>query len=144
MKSSLVYLCQTDTTAGFLSQNLEALNVLKNRDRLQKCLITVSDLATLKEFVRVPKLFKNQVRKASKTTFIYPNGKALRLIKDERHLKFLRTIKWAYSTSANRHNQNFDLEFAKQSVDVIVDENFFQSAPSRIVKISKKRAKKIR
>ena len=36
----MIYLAQTDTTAGFLSKNLEEINALKGRAKDQPCLIT--------------------------------------------------------------------------------------------------------
>lgn len=140
----MIYLAQTDTTAGFLSQNLEELNRLKNRPLNQPCLICVSKFEMLKNFTRVPCKFKNLVRRAKKTTFIYPNSKALRVVKDCDHAKFLDEIGWVYSSSANIHGQKFDLEFAKNSADVILDGDFKELPPSKIYKLSITNLLKIR
>ncbi|RAZ52778.1 Sua5/YciO/YrdC/YwlC family protein [Campylobacter hyointestinalis] len=140
----MIYLAQTDTTAGFLSQNLEELNRLKNRPLNQPCLICVSKFEMLKNFTRVPCKFKNLVRRAKKTTFIYPNSKALRVVKDCDHAKFLDEIGWVYSSSANIHGQKFDLEFAKNSADVILDGDFKELSPSKIYKLSTTNLLKIR
>lgn len=140
----MIYLAQTDTTAGFLSQNLEELNRLKNRPLNQPCLICVSKFEMLKNFTRVPCKFKNLVRRAKKTTFIYPNSKALRVVKDCDHAKFLDEIGWVYSSSANIHGQKFDLEFAKNSADVILDGDFKELPPSKIYKLSTTNLLKIR
>ncbi|ANE33676.1 threonylcarbamoyl-AMP synthase TsaC [Campylobacter hyointestinalis subsp. lawsonii CCUG 27631] len=140
----MIYLAQTDTTAGFLSQNLEELNRLKNRPLNQPCLICVSKFEMLKNFTRVPCKFKNLVRRAKKTTFIYPNSKAIRVVKDCDHAKFLDEIGWAYSSSANIHGQKFDLEFAKNSADVILDGDFKELPPSKIYKLSITNLLKIR
>ncbi|RAZ25041.1 Sua5/YciO/YrdC/YwlC family protein [Campylobacter hyointestinalis] len=140
----MIYLAQTDTTAGFLSQNLEELNRLKNRPLNQPCLICVSKFEMLKNFTRVPCKFKNLVRRAKKTTFIYLNSKAIRVVKDCDHAKFLDEIGWVYSSSANIHGQKFDLEFAKNSADVILDGDFKELPPSKIYKLSTTNLLKIR
>lgn len=140
----MIYLAQTDTTAGFLSQNLQELNALKKRPLNQPCLITTSKFTKLKDFSRVPNKFKNFVRKAKKTTFIYPNKKAIRVVKNHPHSLFLDEISWAYSSSANLHGDKFDLEFARKSADKIIDGEFFENTPSSIIKLSKTRLKKLR
>ena len=53
----MVYLVQTDTTAGFLSKNLEEINRVKNRDLNQPCLITTASFNELLNFPRVLKKF---------------------------------------------------------------------------------------
>ncbi|WP_162165340.1 Sua5/YciO/YrdC/YwlC family protein [Campylobacter fetus] len=140
----MIYLAQTDTTAGFLSQNLEELNRLKNRPLDQPCLICVSKFKMLKNFTRVPCKFKNLVRRAKKTTFIYPNTKAIRVIKDHHHSQLLDELGWAYSSSANLHGQKFDLQYAKSNCDVIIGEVFSENTPSNIYKLSKSFIRKIR
>lgn len=42
----MIYLAQTDTTAGFLSKNLEEINALKGRAKDQPCLITSANLTS--------------------------------------------------------------------------------------------------
>ena len=61
----MIYLAQTDTTVGFLSQNLSEINAIKNRPLDQPCLITTAKFSELKNLVRVPNRFKNIVRKQS-------------------------------------------------------------------------------
>ena len=140
----MIYLAQTDTTAGFLSQNLNELNLIKNRPLNQPCVITTAKFAILKNFARVPNKFKNLVRRSRKTSFIYPNKKAVRVVRDHAHSEFLDKIGWAYSTSANLHGSKFDLNFAKSKAHKIIDDKFFTSNPSKIFKISKTKIKKIR
>lgn len=140
----MIYLAQTDTTAGFLSQDLNELNLIKNRPLNQPCVITTAKFSILKDFIRVPSKFKNLVRRSKKTSFIYPNKKAVRVVRDHAHSEFLDQIGWAYSTSANLHNQDFDLEFAKSKADIIVGDDFSVSNPSKIFKISKTKIKKVR
>ena len=145
MNRDKIYLVQTDTTVGFLSQNKELLNTIKGRSKNQKVLREVDSLRILKEFVRVPNKFKKQVRNAKKTTFIYKNGESFRVVKDERHLEFLKKFKWMYSTSANKTGCKFDEKWARKKADIIVEDGeFFEGEVSRIYKLSKGKSKKIR
>lgn len=140
----MIFLAQTDTTAGFLSKNPQELNKIKNRPLNTPCIITLSKLKELKTFTRVPKNYKNFVRRAKKTTILYKNLQAIRVIKDCKHSEFLDKNGFMYSTSANLHNEKFNLEFAKNMADCIVDNDFFENKPSVILKISNKKIKKIR
>lgn len=140
----MIYLAQTDTTAGFLSKNLEEINTLKGRAKDKPCLITSARFSELKEITRIPSKFKNLVRRARKTTFIYPNNQAIRIVKECVHAKFLEKNGYFYSSSANKHGQNFDEFWAKKVAHVVVDEAFFEDTPSKIYKLSRKKIKKIR
>jgi len=146
MNPNKIYLTQTDTTVGFLSQNKEKLNTLKKRPKNKKILKEVDSLNTLKKFTRVPKEHKNRVRRAKKTTFIYPNGESFRVVRDIRHLEFLRKFKWMYSTSANLHGQKFDEKWARDKADIIVEDKrgLYEGEASRIYKLGKRKIKRIR
>lgn len=140
----MIYLAQTDTTAGFLSKDLKELNSIKDRPLNQPCLICVSKFKNLQNFSRVPKKYKNLIRRTKKTTFIYPNSQAIRVVRDHPHAKLLDKLEWAYSTSANPHKKGFDIEFAVANADVIIDTKFTPAPASKIYKISKTNIKKIR
>ncbi len=140
----MIYLAQTDTTAGFLSKDLKALNRIKNRDLNTPCLMTTTRFYQLKTLARVPNSFKNLVRRAKKTSFIYPNSKAIRIIKESKHSEFLANFSWLYSSSANPHGQNFDENWARKQADIIVDSHFFEGEASKIYKLSRARKKRIR
>lgn len=146
MNPALVYLAQTETTAGFLSQSAEALIQTKNRPSGKSFLMSVDSFSTLHSFTRVPKGFRKRIRRATKTTFAYPCGLAIRVVKDKEHLQFLQKLKWSYSTSSNPSGQNFDRDFALQKADVIVFtcKNFFESKPSSIFKLGKTKMRKLR
>ena len=141
-----VYLVQTDTTVGFLSSSPKKLNQIKNRPLTQQVLVTTTTFKTLKNLARVPQKFKKEVRRAKKTTFIYPNKKAVRVIKDNYHEKFLRDFEFCYSTSANPTNKSFLREFAVEKADVIVEDGrgFDEKNPSSLIKLSKRLKKKLR
>lgn len=146
MNPDLVYLAQTETTAGFLSQNADAIATIKNRPSGKSFLISVDSLTTLRSFTRVAKAHKNRVRRASKTTFAYPCGLAIRVVKDKEHLQFLRKLKWSYSTSSNPSGKSFDEAFAEEKADVIVytQKGFFEDKPSSIYKLGKVKMRKLR
>jgi tRNA A37 threonylcarbamoyladenosine synthetase subunit TsaC/SUA5/YrdC len=146
MNPNKIYLTQTDTTVGFLSQNKEKLNKIKNRPINQPILIEIDSLNTLKKFTRVPNMFKNRVRKSKKTTFIYPNKKSFRVVKDEKHLEFLKKFEWMYSTSANLTGESFNKKWAKEKADIIVEDKrgLFEGKASRIYKLGKNKIKKVR
>lgn len=146
MNPDLVYLAQTETTAGFLSQNADALARIKNRPSGKSFLISVDSLQTLRSFTRVPKHHKNHVRRANKTTFAYPCGLAIRVVKDAEHLQFLQKFKWSYSTSSNPSGQGFDEAFATEKADIILFtcKGFFEDKPSSIYKLGKRKMRKLR
>ena len=71
----MLYLAQTDTTAGFLSKDEREINKAKGRALQTPCILTMSSLKELVSLVRVPTAHKNLVRKAKKTSFIYKNAR---------------------------------------------------------------------
>lgn len=140
----MIYLAQTDTTAGLLSKDLKELNLAKNRDENTPCLVTTPSLKELLRLVRVPPIHKNFIRKAKKTTIIYPNGFSARVVKDGVHSEFLKEFGYLYSTSANLHGKGFDEKWARGVADTVIGENFKENTPSKIYKISKNSKKRIR
>ena len=75
------------------------------------------------------------VRNSKKTTFVYPNLKAFRVIEDEIHREFIKKFKWFYSTSANESRKNFEFNFAIKSCDIIIYDKrgFCEKNPSKII-----------
>ena len=146
MNPDLVYLAQTETTAGFLSQNADALARIKNRPQGKTFLISVDSLQTLRSFTRVPKRHKNHIRRAKKTTFAYPCGLAIRVVKDKEHLQFLQKLKWSYSTSSNPSGKGFDEAFSEEKADVVLFtcKGFFEDKPSSIYRLGKVKMRKLR
>ena len=146
MDFNKIYLTQTDTTVGFLSQNKYKLNEIKKRSLNQPILREVDSLDTLKMFVRVPKIYKKIIRRKKKSTFIFPNGESYRVVRDKRHLEFLKKFKWMYSTSANLHRKKFEQLWAKEVADVIVENKIglFEGKSSKIYKLSRSKIKRIR
>jgi tRNA A37 threonylcarbamoyladenosine synthetase subunit TsaC/SUA5/YrdC len=143
MDANKIYLIQTNTTVGFLSQNLEKLNKIKKRPKNKKFLRVVNSYKLLP---RVPKNHRKRVRKTpNKITYVIKN-EAYRVITEKNHKMFLDKFKWMYSTSANESGKHFDEEFAKNKADIFVMDNrgYFEAKPSTIIKLYKKGLKKLR
>ncbi|MEY4504193.1 MAG: threonylcarbamoyl-AMP synthase TsaC [Pseudomonadota bacterium] len=108
--------------------------------------MVISSLAKLQKLTRVPQKYKSLVRRASKTTFIYPNKNAIRVVKDSLHNELLDKFDFLYSTSANESGKNYDEDFAKNSADIIIEsaDDFCETTPSKIYRLSKNKIQKIR
>lgn len=119
MLRHLVYCIQTDTTVGFLSQSATSLCDAKQRLEGKNY---IKAITSTKYLPRVPKMHKNSVRRAKKTTFIYPNGESYRIIRG-RHREFVAKFGWVYTTSANQSGKEYDMEFAKQNSSVVVEDS---------------------
>ena len=139
---SLVYLVQTDTTVGFLSCDAKSLSSAKKRLEGKSYITAVTSNTMLP---RVTQRHKNIIRRAKKTTFIYPNGKSYRVIKSQ-HKKFVKKFTAIYTTSANRSGEAFDLEYALQNADVIVQDRFgfCQKGASSLVRLYKTKKEVLR
>ena len=139
-----VFLTQTDTTIGFVSQNAQKLDQIKQRPPHKHYIKAVNSLHTLQTFVRVPQAHKNRVRKAKKTTFIMPSGESYRVIKDKHHLLLLDRLKWAYTTSANLSGEVYDEAFARGAADVVIEPINESGSASKIYKLGKHTLRRIR
>lgn len=147
MNSSCVYLAQTDTTVGFLSSDDKKLSSIKQRESTQKTLQVVDSFKTLNQYTRVPKKMRKLVRNSKRTTFIYPNGYAFRVVdKNSPHNLFIKKFKCLYSTSANITKQNFDEHYASKYSNIIIYNKggFSQTISSSIVKLTNLKSKIIR
>ena len=139
-----VFLTQTDTTIGFVSQDADKLTQIKQRPPHKHYIKAVNSLQTLKTFTRVPKKHKNRVRRSKKTTFIMRNGQSYRIIQDKHHLLLLNRLKWAYTTSANLSDQPYDENFTREVADVIIEPLKQTNLSSSIYKLGKHTMKRIR
>ena len=144
MFTQQVFLTQTDTTVGFISQDADKLNNIKQRPPHKHYIIAVNRLQTLQTFVRVPTKHKNKIRRSNKSTFIFPKGNSYRVVKHKKHLLLLNRLKWAYTTSANRSNEDYDERFVKDVADVVIEPLNANSKASEIYKINNKTYKRIR
>ncbi|HEY9190530.1 MAG TPA: Sua5 YciO YrdC YwlC family protein [Sulfurovum sp.] len=139
-----VFLTQTDTTIGFVSQNAERITTIKQRPPHKHYIKAVNSLQTLTQTVRVPTAHKKRVRRSKKTTFILPDGKSYRVIQDTHHLLLLDRLKWAYTSSANLSGESYDGYFARKAADVIIEPIKATGQPSHIYKLGNKRLRRIR
>jgi len=146
MNKDIIYLTQTDTTVGFLSQNPKRLAWAKQRDPKQPFLLCVDSLKKQKKLTRTPKKFRSRVRRSQKTTFLYPNKKAIRVVKDDSHNQLLKKFDFLYSTSANKNRESFLYSHAIEKADIIIEttSGFKEIAPSPILKLSKNKITYIR
>ena len=144
MLKDLVFLTQTDTTIGFVSQNADKLTQVKQRPPHKHYIKALPSLQILKSFTRIPDMHKNRIRRAKKTTFIMPNGDSYRVVKDRHHLLLLNRLEWAYTTSANLSSEAYDEEFAEKSADIVITPLKQKSSASNIYKLGKITFKRIR
>ncbi len=144
MRHSL-YLTQTDTTIGFVSQDSKKIDQAKKRKPNKHYIKVVNSLETLKTFTRVPMKHKNRVRRAKRITFIMPNGLSFRVVKETEHNLLLDRLKWAYSSSANLSGAEYDKAYAQEQTEVIVSfAQTKQGNASRIYKLGQNNMKVIR
>lgn len=139
-----LFLTQTDTTVGFVTQNKEKLDIAKKRPTYKYYITAINSLNTLKKFTRVPQKHKKLLRRANKTTFIMPNGSSYRVVKDKHHLLLLNRLKWAYTSSANLSGQDYNEKFARSVADVVIEPLNPHVKPSTILKINNNKIRKIR
>lgn len=142
---SLVFLAQSDTTAGFLSKSAESIIEIKGNSRTKPLLMEVSEIGAIREFSRIPHSLNRAIRRAQKTTFIF-NHRAFRIVREARHLVFLKRYKWLFSSSANHSGEKFCYDFAYNAVGVIVldSRQIRELTPSTLLAVGKNRIKKLR
>ena len=140
----LVFLTQTDTTVGFVSQNAHRLTQIKQRPPHKHYIKAVDSLCTLSTLTRIPNQHKNRVRRARKSTFILPSGHSYRVVHDPLHLKLLSQLRWAYTTSANQSAKSYDEAWARRMADKVIEPLKGEVLPSEIYKINKQKIQKIR
>ncbi|CAA6818891.1 MAG: TsaC protein (YrdC domain) required for threonylcarbamoyladenosine t(6)A37 modification in tRNA [uncultured Sulfurovum sp.] len=144
MKTNL-YLTQTDTTIGFVSQESTKIDRAKKRKPNKHYIQVVNSLETLQTFTRVPNKFKNRVRRAKRTTFIMPNGLSFRVVKNTEHNLLLDRLKWFYSSSANLSGADYEEQYAKDNAEVIVSfPKKKNGQASKIYKLSQTNIRSIR
>ncbi len=141
-----LYLVQSDTTVGFLSRDAQKLALAKQRDPAQPFLISTAYFRIQKDLARTPRKYRREVRRARKTTYLYPNKKAIRVVSEGPHHHFLEKFTWLYSTSANLHGAPFDYEYALSRTDIIVEDRrgFYEGEASAIFRIGKRKKSRLR
>jgi len=141
-----LWLVQTDTTVGFLSQDGVRLAKLKERPVDKPFVQVTASFKTLKTLARVPKVHAKRIRRSKKTTFVYANNKAVRVVKEPRHAKFVKPHRWFYSTSANERSLSYDKHFAYAKSDIIVEDShgLYEGEASTIYRLCHKKIKRLR
>ncbi len=140
---NLLFLTKTDTTIGFVSQNSNKLNEIKQRPKDKKFIKALNSLDTLKSMARVPHIHKKRVRRAEKSTFVI-KSESFRVVKDKRHLLLLDRLEWAYSTSANLSGKEYNEEFAYENADIIVTPLSLNGQVSGLFKLGKRKIQRLR
>ena len=138
---SSVVLMQTDTTVGFISQNHTKLADIKSRPNSKPFIKVINSFKKL----RVPKKYKNEIRRSKKTTFIVSN-KAFRVSNETQNSQLLRDISWHYSTSANEANKNFDRKFCEENADIIIENchGLHELGSSKLIKLTNHKKRRLR
>ncbi len=146
MDSNALYLVQTDTTVGFLTQDSALLSKVKKRPHSKAFVSVYSDFKTFKENKnRIPNHHKNYVRASKQKSFISKN-RASRIVSSSKHHDFLKPFGWFFSSSANESGEVFDKDFAYNISHIIVEDErgFYETSPSSIIKLSPTRKSKLR
>ncbi len=132
-----LWLVQTDTTVGFLSQDGARLAQLKERPVDKPFVQVAASFKVLKTISRIPKVHAKRIRRSKKTTFVYANDQAVRVVKDARHEKFVKPYEWFYSTSANERSLAYDKTFAFAKSDIILEDNngLYEGEASKIYRL---------
>ncbi len=146
MNPKSLYLVQTDTTVGFLSQDSDKLLHVKNRPNNKNFVRVYSDFKSFKkEKNRISNTHKRYVRSAHKTTFISKN-RASRIINSSKHHNFLKNFSYMYSTSANLSGESYNEEFARDVAEIIVEDinGFNNNRASKMIKLSHTRKVRLR
>jgi len=146
MQQAVVYLIQSDTTVGFAAAEPEVLNRLKGRPEHQPVLQTLASLKELYVQTRIPKFARKTVRNAVKSTFIYQDGEARRVVSGGEYGFFLERFGTHYSTSANPSGGRFDPVWAEAAADVVVTtpEGFGEHAASSIYRLTRRSLTQLR
>ncbi len=144
--SKKVFLTPTDTTIGFISKSSSCLDIVKKRPSDKEYITALSSLEKLKSLTRVPQKYKNQVRRANRSTFIFPNGNSYRLVKNIQHKNLIDKLEETYTTSANISGEEYNKIFAEDNADIIISFSKLNknSEASNIFRITIKSIKRIR
>jgi tRNA A37 threonylcarbamoyladenosine synthetase subunit TsaC/SUA5/YrdC len=129
-----------------VSADKQKLSLAKNRDIKQPFLISVDSNKKLLNLTRVPNKHKKVIRRSEKSSFLYKNKKAIRVVKNSPHVKFLNKFNYLLSTSANKNKENYDYTYAFKYIDILVEDKrgLLQLSGSKISKLGKTKISKLR
>jgi len=142
----LIFLSDTDTTVGFITQCSKCLDSIKERPANKLYIHALESLAILQNIGRIPPKYRRMVRRKKRCSFILPNGASFRVIRDPRHLLLLRRLGgWAYTSSANLAGASYDESFARKKADIIVESlKRGDASASTILLLGRERIKRVR
>lgn len=141
-----VILAQTDTTVGFLSQDAGILARIKERPSDKPFIRSFDSLKSYKVVGgRVPNRHKRRLRRSKSTSYVIKD-KAIRIVSDGPHHHLLTKYGWLYSTSANEAGKSFEIKFAKENADLIIEDErgLYEGKASTIYKLHHKKIKRLR
>ncbi len=141
---NLLFLSDTDTTIGFLSQSQIRLNEAKRRPASKNYITALPSLKELKKRHRIPKTHHKRLRRSKKESYILPSGNSYRIIKDTRHLLLLKRLGWVYTSSANLSNSAYDEKYARECADIVVEKLGKPQKPSTLYLLGKEKLKRLR
>jgi len=138
MDAEPVFLVQTDTTVGLLCKTPHTLNHIKGRKATQPLIRATANLEQIRQ-KRIPSYAKKAIRRAEKTTFIYPDNEAIRLVQSGEHHDFLKQYGDFYTTSANLTGECFDEVWAREVADIIIQtpQGFYEQGASTLIRLTK-------
>ena len=139
---SKIFLTNTDTTIGFLSQCKSALDRAKRRAPNKEYIQALPSFKALQK--RIPKNFRARVRRSKKATYILSKNYSFRINKDTRHNLLLNRLTYTYTSSANQSNKDYEESYAKEQSDIIIYPLLPPQNPSTIFKINSVSIKKLR
>ncbi|MEK6659603.1 MAG: hypothetical protein AABY36_07995 [Campylobacterota bacterium] len=141
-----IILTQTDTTVGFLSQNIEKLYEIKSRPSTKPFIKVYKNFKSfLQDGNRVINSRKKLVRRSKKTTFII-NNFSFRIAPFTLNSQIFRDSSWFYSTSANRSSERFSRDFCESKADIIIEDinSLVEKDSSALIKLNRKKKRKLR
>ncbi len=141
-----IILTQTDTTVGFLSQNIEKLYEIKSRPSTKPFIKVYKNFKSfLQDGNRVINSRKKLVRRSKKTTFII-NNFSFRIAPFTLNSQIFRDSSWFYSTSANRSSERFSRDFCESKADIIIEyiNSLVEKDSSALIKLNRKKKRKLR
>lgn len=142
----VVYLAQTDTTVGFLSQNEQRLAAIKERPGNKPFIRSFDSLRSYSALGgRVPNRHKVRLRRSRATSYVIKNV-AVRIVPEGPHHSLLAKHGWLYSTSANEKGEHFEIGFARAHADIIIEDErgLFEGEASSIYKLNHRKIKRLR
>ena len=141
---NLLFLSDTDTTIGFISQSKIRVDRAKKRPASKQYIKALISLKELKERERIPNIHRRRIRRSKGASYILPSGNSYRIVKDRRHLLLLKRLKWAYTSSANLSNYDYDEDYARENADIVIEKLGEPNSPSNIYRLTKRKIKRLR